>query len=157
MERLSLSYCAAARAAMQGGKTKGILLCPPLKRFSDYKYPMKLESEIFRAIASEDRETAIEIFSRLLSYVVAYSDGNQEFIYQQIFIFSIGLARFCVEKGIEDTSNLGLEYMYDTIAIHNWCISNIDRCLKNLRDMKEDYSDDLSARPSPSSRKTTAP
>ena len=64
MERLSLSYCAAARAAMQGGKTKGILLCPPLKRFSDYKYPMKLESEIFRAIASEDRETAIEIFSR---------------------------------------------------------------------------------------------
>lgn len=143
MERLSLSYCAAARATIQGGKTKGILLCPPLKRFSDYKYPMKLESEIFRAIASEDRETAIEIFSRLLSYVVAYSDGNQEFIYQQIFIFSIGLARFCVEKGIEDTSNLGLEYMYDTIAIHNWCISNIDRCLKNLRDMKEDYSDDL--------------
>ena len=143
MERLSLSYCAAARAAIQGGKTKGILLCPPLKRFSDYKYPMKLESEIFRAIALEDRETAIEIFSRLLSYVVAYSDGNQEFIYQQIFIFSIGLARFCVEKGIEDTSNLGLEYMYDTIAIHNWCISNIDRCLKNLRDMKEDYSDDL--------------
>lgn len=143
LEQMYTSYSAAARAAMNGDGVSGVTICRPAEHWGDYKYPIKLEGEIFRAISLEDRDAALELFAELFAYVVAYSEGSREFIYKQMFVFSIGLARLCVEKGIEDVSNLGLEYMYDTVAIRGWCEMRIEKCIRNLHDLKDDYSDDL--------------
>lgn len=143
LKSMYTSYSAATRAVMSGNTGEGITICPPTERNEDYRYPMKLENEIFKAISMEDSAAALDAFSEFFDYVVAYSDDNREFIYKQMFVFSVGLARLCVEKGIEDVNNLGLEYMYDTVAIRSWCEMKIERCIRNLKNIKEDYSDDL--------------
>ncbi len=143
LQRMNLSYCCAAQAAEREGQRGIRIVCGDEQTESPYHYPYRLESEIFQAVAEEDSKTALAKFSELFSYIVAHANGGNEFIYRQLYIFSIGLARLRIEKNVEEAGNMGLEYMNDTLSMYKWCEQYIQKCIYDLNNRVAAYSDNL--------------
>lgn len=143
LNRMNRSYCCAAQAAEREGQPGIRIVYGDEQTESPYHYPYRLESEIFQAVSAEDRETALAKFAELFSYIVAHANGGNEFIYKQLYIFSIGLARLRIEKNVEEISNMGLEYMNDTLSMYKWCEQYIQKCIYDLNNRVAAYSDNL--------------
>lgn len=141
--RMHISYCCAAQAAEREGQTGIHIVYGDEDTQSPYHYPYHLESEIFQAVSAEEREKALAKFSELFSYIVAHANGGNEFIYKQLYIFSIGLARLRIEKNVEEIGNMGLEYMNDTLSMYKWCEQYIQKCIYDLTNRVAACSDNL--------------
>ncbi len=143
LTRMNLSYCYASLAAEREGRT-GIHIAYGDETTSIlYHYPYEIESEIFQSILNEDVEKSLSRFSELFSYIVAHANGGNEFIYRQLYIFSIGLDRLRIEKNMEEVNSMGLEYMNDILSMYKWCEQNIRKCIYDLSNRITTYSDNL--------------
>lgn len=141
--RMNLSYCCASQAAEREGRRGTHIAFGDEMTNASYHYPYEMEQEVFRAIKSEEVQQATERFSELFSYIVSYANGGNEFVYRQLYIFSIGLDRLRIEKNIEEIPGMGLEYMSDILSMYKWCEQSIQNCVYDLKNKVTDYSDGL--------------
>ncbi len=143
LARMNLSYCHASQAAEREGRPGLHVVFGDETTSFPYHYPYEMEQEIFRAIKNEDGPLAAERFSELFSYIVAYANGGNEFIYRQLYIFTIGLERLRIEKNMEGLPGMGLEYMSDILSMYKWCEQSIQDCVFDLEHRVAAYSDNL--------------